>query len=924
MYLNARSIRNKISLLEAYVTAEDPDIIGITETWLDLDGKDVKQLYSLEGYNLFHKDRKDRGGGGVALYVRNNIGATEVKDEENLSESIAVEINCGNRNRFSLGLVYRPPRQSGDQETEMCNFITRTASNKRCIILGDFNFPNIDWVNYTGNNESNEFLDSVLENFLSQEVHEPTRENNILDLVLVTDPQIIDNLKVAEPLGESDHNMVRFEINIDIRVKENLMKILDFRKANFASIRQELQDTNWGDILRGDIDSNEKWNIFMSRVNEIQERNIPKIEKRSKNKCNPRWFNAEVRGKISDKKWAFGNLKQNNSEENLRWYREKRDDLKRTIKQSKKELERNISSNAKRNPKQFFSYYGKGKDHGNIGPLEKGNGGFTENDMEMSELLNTYFTSQFTREDVTCIPVAHRFDENIDPLQSTEMLIDDIFKKLKSLDVTKAAGPDNLYPRFLKECAQELAVPLEKIFSSTLNDGVVPEEWKKANITPIYKKGSRSRPENYRPISLTNVACKIFESLLKHRIVEYLTDNRILLDTQHGFRSGRSCLTNLLEFFEKVTSEVDNGKPIDMVYFDFSKAFDKVPHERLLKKIEAHGIKGDIQRWIKNWLSGRIQRVVLNGVKSEWSAVTSGVPQGSVLGPLLFLIYINDIDLGIQSTISKFADDTKIFNNTETLDGNIAIQKDIDKLHAWSDKWEMDFNLKKCKSLHIGHNNTKFCYRMGDEWIEQATQEKDLGIVISDDLKPTKQCIEARNKANKMLGFMSSKIEYKTKAVVMKCFNAFVRPLLEFGAPHWSPYLQQDINMLEKVQRKATRMIPGISHLSYEERLKELNLFPLKYRRMRGDMIQVFKMAKGMDGLKFQEFFELDQNTRTRGHRFKIKKFRSRLEIRKNCFSQRVVGWWNKLPDEVFDCNSVESFKLKLDKFMIGNLEVFL
>ena len=240
----------------------------------------------------------------------------------------------------------------------------------------------------------------------------------------------------------------------------------------------------------------------------------------------------------------------------------------------------------------------------------------------------------------------------------TSLIINEevVLKKLKSLKENKAPGPDSMYPRILKEACAELCVPLGKIFQRSLTEGEVPPDWRMANITCIHKKGSKSSPSNYRPVSLTSIACKVLESIIKDHIVGHLKKYNLIGKSQHGFTKGRSCLTNLLTFLEDVTHSVDQGIPVDVIYLDFAKAFDKVPHCRLIRKLEVHGITGDVSKWIEMWLRGRKQRVMLNGELSDYKEVTiSGVPQGSVLGPVLFTIFINDLDEGIKSKIVKFA-----------------------------------------------------------------------------------------------------------------------------------------------------------------------------------------------------------------------------------------------------------------------------
>ena len=254
----------------------------------------------------------------------------------------------------------------------------------------------------------------------------------------------------------------------------------------------------------------------------------------------------------------------------------------------------------------------------------------------------------------------------------------------------KSPGVDGIPPKLLKE----MSTPL-------LEKGIVPSEWKKANITLLFKKGSRNKPENYRPVSLTSVLCKLLETLIRDHMVEFLVKHKLINTSQHGFLKSRSCLTNLLYFFEEITKWVDDRSPVDVVYLDFQKAFDKVPHQRLLLKLKAHG--NDVINWIEKWLTHRRQRVIVDGEISNGKSVLSVVPHGSVLGPILFLIYINDLEDDISSKVLKFVDDTKIFRKVTNDTDKQSLQDDLDKLVKWSEKWQMLFNFGKCKCIHIGH-----------------------------------------------------------------------------------------------------------------------------------------------------------------------------------------------------------------------------
>ena len=395
--------------------------------------------------------------------------------------------------------------------------------------------------------------------------------------------------------------------------------------------------------------------------------------------------------------------------------------------------------------------------------------------------------------------------------------------------------------------------------------------------------------------------------------MNHLTTHSLLLQSQHDFTKGRSCLTNLLLFLEDVTKAIDEGKPMDMVYLDFSKALDKVPHQRLLHKIDSHGIGGNVAAWIREWLHSRKQKVVLNGEHSKLQEVLSGVPQGSVLGPTLFLIFVNDIDTIISSHIQKFADDCKVYLSVPSELEIATLQQDISNLCQWSKDWQMVFNVKKCKVLHVGHNNVHHGYSMNGEVLQSVTEETDLGVIISNDLKPSKQCVSAVKKGNMTLGMIKRHIVSRDKSTIVRLYKSLVTPKLEYCIQSWNPSLIKDIELLEQVQHRATKLIPEISHISYHERLKHLNLSTLELRRHRGDLIETFKILKGKEGIPMNSLFSLNTSV-TRGNSLKLNKPRSRLNIRQNFFSQRVINAWNQLPEFVISSTSVNGFKNTIDR----------
>ena len=467
-------------------------------------------------------------------------------------------------------------------------------------------------------------------------------------------------------------------------------------------------------------------------------------------------------------------------------------------------------------------------------------------DQETAEVLNSEFQKVFTKTGLLIKELKDLLQNKSGCSDDLKMSIsrEEIITAIRSIEEGKAPGPDEVSTSFLLGCEQEMLIPLLIIFNKSYDEGKIPEMWRYANVIPVYKKGLKTLALNHRPVSLTCVICKIMEKILKCRLMTELSQKKWLTDVQHGFRSKRSTTTSLLEFYEMVTETMDRGCAIDIFYFDLEKAFDTVPHEQLVAKLKTACSDCRIINWIIDYLSGRKQRVVIRGEKSQWLNVYSGVPQGSVIGPILFLIYINDLPTGIKSKINIFADDTKMASKVDTVEDEEIVNDDLEALQNWTITNGMKFNVDKCSVMHCGRLNRNIDYKLYGQKIRVTESEKDLGVIINNDMKFKDQVASAAKKANKTLGMIKRNFKYVNKEAFEVLYGTLVRPQLEYAVHLWLPYQIGLREKLERTQRRATKLVRNIKHKSYEERLSTLNLMSTLDRRDRGDMIMTYSIIK--------------------------------------------------------------------------------
>ena len=936
---------------ERHVNHELP-FVALSETWLKSYISDAQ--ISIPGYNVTRCDRVGRVGGGVLLYSRSELAISSVATyDDGVCQVLSAYFEAANTCIIN---VYRPPGTSYSGFKKVVEFLNDCVSelddNVTVYIVGDFNFPNISWDTYSvtpgsaseANQSASLLLGFMSNHLLIQCVDIPTRQGSILDLFITNMVSVVTEVS-AESTALSDHNLVDIMLSYNpcLAVKPNAphqddgsFRSLDFENTDPGSLREALVAINWSE-MRSQCTFQEFPHILTSKILEICKDYVP-VKKIPNGK--PKALNAlrrkkkRLRGRLAALKecGSTEQARQVNEELGLLNYQTREAILEGITRREQKAVQK-----IRDNPKYFYSYtksFAKSKE--SLSMLYNKEGVITSDSKEMANVLQEQFSSVYSNPESSDIKQPDFPSPELEfPFVNYEkgLCEEDIIEAISELKSNSACGPDGVPVILLKLCCNELAVPLSMLWKESMDTGVVPEFYKKAHVAPIYKKGSKAQAVNYRPVSLTSHVVKVYERVIRKNVVNFLEDNKILSNSQHGFRSGRSCLSQILQHYDEIIEGFLCNQDTDSIYLDYSKAFDKVDHNLLIEKLKRYGFSERFVSWVQSFLSDRSQTVVVNGMHSIICKIISGVPQGTVLGPVLFLLFINDMELVVKdSKVGLFADDTRVSRAISVESDCHKLQQDLNNIIKWSRENNMQLHDEKFELLVHRHKPKDPLYALPglseymsyevskDVTVYPTSYLRDLGVNVCSDLSWSYHISNIAIKARSVASWIFSVFRSRDKVLLLTLYKALVRSHLEYCCPVWHPSKIGDMQLIEGVQRTFTRKITDVKHLDYWERLKALGLMSLQRRRERFIIITMWKILNK----KCPNDIEIVFNNESRhGITAKLPPL-SRTSsarnqsLRDTSFSMIGPKLWNCLPNNLTVLTDFDKFKTDLTELLLS------
>lgn len=917
-----------------------PQVIIITETFFD-ENSNLSQLINL-GYVPFRSDRKninEKPCGGVALFILNSLSPVEVASTSigNCCE-ITISNIFINGSPVKICGVYRSPSASSscknDVDSEFKNFLAMHLKDSHFIIAGDFNFPGINWEDLQPYSDSSaHFINTMCDLNAHQLVNFPTRKDknsgveNVLDLVFTNIESSVVNLKSDLPFYTSDHLSLTFDIiipgcktNVDSHLPSS---ILNFNKINVDGFKNYVNNINWHERLSSYTDPDEMYAAFLDALYEGFLSFVPKKKYLNQRAFMP-WYNDHLHRLFRQRdRWWARYLKRGKRSVDLEKFYKVSRKCHRKMLFYREQYEELLSRT--NNIRSLCSYAkNRMKYRESIPGLMRQDGTLAINNNEKAELFNDFFGSVFTKDNgIPCDVKINNYPE----LKDIHFSPDSVKLALSKIRPHSSGGPDYVNPTVLSLLKDELCLPLSIIFNCSFQTGKLPSIWKLANVTPIYKRsGSANNVNNYRPISLTCSPCKVMESIIRVHMLLHLTKNNIISPEQFGFLPHHSTELQLIDCLNDWSMSLDNSIPLDVIYFDFSKAFDTVSHPKLFQLIKSYNIAGNLYNWLFDFVTDRVQRVCINGSFSSITRVLSGVPQGSVLGPILFLIFINDLPKQIKNSICKlFADDVKLYpkivNSYNAVEMNCKksvnydeLQNDINQITKFADSRQLILNIKKCVVLRLGGNNPNHQYFINGTPLLSVSHVKDLGVIVDSHLNFSLHCKYVSAKARKICGLILHSFSSRDQKIMIQAFNTYVLPILLYCSTVFFTLSIGNRKLIESPLRSFTkRAIPiPFAHKPYVARLNYFCIPSINQRLIVRDLVLVHKLLTFNNSvLSFDKFFTLRNNVNkynTRGHNVRIFPQHNKRNSRHSFFSVRVVEWWNILPDCIIEKRTSSTF----------------
>ena len=884
------------------------------------------------------------------IYLREDLAAdVEMLCAGSTGEMEWLVLNS-KRRRLVFVTVYRSPTCSNHSFNIALGQISQTLEKLNrpqpsIFVTGDFNFPMVNWSTEgvaegtrDSRTQAEKFINFMSDNMLIQYVEEPTRGNNILDLVLTNDHQMIIGNSVDDTIM-SDHRMLTTTVNMPScaetgpaleTIREGLGSLNFFHEdVKWDLVNQAFADVDWSTEL-ADRSIDEMHEHISTKIREVSWEHFPVRRGMSKKKSNipkDRSVLMRKRRKVNQKMKDARDFptKRKLSEQLMKIEMELAESHSREQTREENRAIRAIAAN----PKFFYTYaQSKSRIRSQVGPLKSGDE-WCGDSVEMANLLATQYsgafsTPKYTREEnETLIQLAESTEGCLTDITVTEW---DVTEAIKSINSNSAAGPDEVPAILLKRCAESLAKPLVMLWRRSLEISRIPSSCKMGVITPIHKGGARGEPKNYRPVTLTSHLIKTFERVIIKKLVGFMEQEMLYNTGQHGFRKGRSCLSQLLQHQMRILKALEDNSSMDVIYLDFAKAFDKVDHGVLLRKVQGMGVGGKLLKWIWEFLTHRKQAVVVNGARSRVSDVVSGVPQGTVLGPILFLIHVTDIDAEVEhAQVASFADDTRLSAAVGTEEDARRLQDDLEKVYKWAEVNNMTFNNSKFVYMRYGgtaHPGTGYTDQDGSQ-IGRSHTTRDLGVLMSDTGRFPEHISEMLEKAKRTVGWILRVFSARDLKTMLTLFRALVLPVVEYCSQLWSPCTIGVIRQMEAIQRSFTCRIDGMRDVNYWERLRKLGLYSLERRRERYAIIYTWKVVNSL----VPNISEGEDRIRTHVH---IRRGKLCLILRRSGrtlqsvqtmreHSLAVLGprLYNELGPELREYGGkLEGFKSRLDRFL--------